>query len=332
MNRRRFMYVTGAGVVSLYPCSSIASRIGGELPQVQRESHAFGTTVTLAVQHASSEVANAALDDAFAELDLIEGLMSVYKRDSPLSQLNRHGVLSQPHPYLVQVLELATKLSRQTRGAFDVTVQPLWTLYSQARRTGALPTATAIRNVKAKIDWRRVNIAANQIRLEGPGTAITLNGIAQGFAADQALAALRRHGIEHALIDTGELGALGNKSDGDDWCVGIQHPRRADAYVSLARFSGRCLATSGDYEAKFTDDCRVHHIFDPRTGASPTEFSSVSILAPFAWQADALSTSVFVLGRNRGIELVHAFRDVDALLVGKDGSVYATPGFPAETS
>ena len=159
-----------------------------------------------------------------------------------------------------------------------------------------------------------------------------MNGIAQGYAADRAAAALNRHGIRHALINTGEVNALGRKSNDTAWTVGIQHPRREDAYISLARLAGRCLATSGDYATTFSSDFQHHHLFDPRSGRSPTHVSSVSIAAPSALQADALSTAVFVLGPERGLELVQAFRGADALLVKKDGSALATNGFPQGTA
>jgi hypothetical protein len=139
---------------------------------------------------------------------------------------------------------------------------------------------------------------------DGAGTAITLNGIAQGFAADAAMAVLRRAGVAHALIDAGEMNALGGKPDGAAFTVGIQHPRHADAFVSMAKLQNRCLATSGDYETRFSDDFVHHHLFDPHTGHSPTELASVSIVAPTAMAADALSTAVFVLGAERGMELV----------------------------
>ena len=158
---------------------------------------------------------------------------------------------------------------------------------------------------------------------------MTLNGIAQGFAADRAMAALRRHGIGHALVDAGEIGTLGGRDASEPWKVGIQHPRRQDAYIEIAKLDGRCLSTSGDYATSFDEDHRDHHIFDPHTGRSPAAFSSVTIAAPTATQADALSTAVFVLGPERGLDLVRSSPSVDALLVLKDGRTLATDGFPA---
>jgi thiamine biosynthesis lipoprotein len=141
-------------------------------------------------------------------------------------------------------------------------------------------------------------------------------------------AVLQDRGIEHALVNAGEHAPLGGSARGDDWTVGIQHPRVDDAFVALADLGGRCLATSGDYATSFSADRTRHHIFDPRTGCSPAELASVSVLAPSAMQADALSTSLFVLGPGRGNDLIRQLPDRDAFFVLKDGSTIVTTGFP----
>jgi thiamine biosynthesis lipoprotein len=168
-----------------------------------------------------------------------------------------------------------------------------------------------------------------RIHLKGSGTAVTLNGIAQGFATDRALEALAAGGVRHALVNTGEIGAMGRRRDGGLWTIGIQHPRHQDAFIRRAHLDGRCVATSGDYGTTFSPD-RVHnHIFDPFTGRSPKEFQSVTVLASTGLEADALSTTVFVTGLERGIELIESTPGADALFVLKNGETKATNGFPA---
>ena len=295
-----------------------------------QDSWAFGSQVSITALHPSGEVAQRAVNSALAELQTVEDVMSIYRPQSQLAVLNRRRVLRRPHLYLLEVLRQSEALSRRTGGAFDITVQPLWDLYAEAKRAGQAPEAAAIRATQTKVDWRRVEVSPQQVLLHGDGTAVTLNGIAQGFAADRAMAALRRHGVRHALVNTGEIGTLGGKTPADAWTLGIQHPRRADAYVALARLAGRCLATSGDYATSFSHDRRSHHVFDPRTGRSPGAFSSVSVVAASALRADALSTAVFVLGLEKGLELVQSTPTADALFVLKDGRTLATEGFPAD--
>ncbi len=283
----------------------------------------------MTVFHEHGEAAESALDAAFAELDLVEEVMSLYRPDSQLCRLNREHALDDPHPYLVRVLEESQLLAERSGGAFDITVQPLWSVYSSAHKAGRSPEAAELAAARAKVDWRRLEVSPGRVRLE-PGMAVTLNGIAQGFAADRALAALRRHGIEHALVDAGELGAVGDKPSGEPWTAGIQHPRVEDAYVAVARLDGRCLATSGDYATSFAADRGDNHIFDPRTGRSPTELASVSVLAESGLLADGLSTALFVLGLERGVALIEATPQADALFVLKDGRTLATKGFPEQ--
>jgi thiamine biosynthesis lipoprotein len=273
-------------------------------------------------------VAEQALDAAFAELETVECIMSLYRPQSQICRLNRQGFLDRPHPYLVEVLQAAQATSRHTGGALDITVQPLWELYRAATNQGRLPSDEEIAAARRRVDWRRVVVRADRIELRGPATAITLNGIAQGFAADRARAALAAQGARRALINTGEIGSLGSKSASQPWSIGIQHPRVADAYVALAGLAGRSLATSGDYETTFSSDFRTNHIFDPRTGRSPGELASVSIVAPTAMQADALSTAAMVMGTKDSLQRMATLPDVDALFVRKDGSVHMTPGFP----
>ena len=219
-----------------------------------RTSWALGSNVSMTAMHSRRDVAETALGAAFDALEQVEALMSIYRPQSQLCRLNRGGVIDDPHPWLVDVLRRAGAMSRRSGGAFDCTVQPLWEVCAQARRDGRRPDQSEIDAAREKIDWRRVEISPRRIQLRGAGTQVTLNGIAQGYATDRAMAALRTHGVSHALVDAGEIGTLGERSPRRPWTVGIQHPRRPEAYVSLAKLAGRCLATSGDYATSFSDD------------------------------------------------------------------------------
>lgn len=314
----------------LQGCQLDANDVG--LHAVRRSSRALGADVSMVALHESRAAAVRALDAAFAELALVEDLMSLYRPDSQLSRLNRTGMLEHPHPYLLSVLERAQQLALRTGGAFDVTVQPLWRLYADAHDRGRLPDDAAVQAARARVNFRDLQLASSRVQLHGEGRAVTLNGIAQGFAADRALAALREHGVRHALVNAGELGACGHNETGQAWRAGIQHPRRSDGYVSLARLDGRCIATSGDYATAFSPDLSYNHIFDPATGRSPQVFSSVTVVAACGMDADALSTAIFVLGLVKGLQLIESWPRADALFVLKDGRVLATRGFPAEAA
>lgn len=328
-NRRRFLWVTVGAGAALGAGARLWNAVPDDWQRRTRTAWALGSNVSITIAHRQRAVLDDALDAAFAALEQVDALMSLYRPESQVSRLNRDGRLDTPHPLLVEVLRESLELSRRTEGAFDVTVQPLWTLYSRAEKQDAVPDAKEVARTQRRVNWRQIELSPNSIALR-EGGEITLNGIAQGFAADRARQALQDHGIEHALVDTGEIATRGGKETGAAWTVGIQHPRQPDTFLSLAKLAGRCLATSGDYATPFRADLQDHHIFDPRTGRSPTQLASVSVAAPNAAQADGLSTAVFVLGAERGLELIRSTPETDALLVLKDGSLLATANFPSE--
>lgn len=335
MVRRRFLLIAAGSVAGatagggMYGAS--ARQAKRHWPRTTRTTFGLGTEVSISARHPSAAVAERAIEAAFDELALVERLMSIYRVESQLSILNRDGWLWQPHRHLVEVLRQAKQVSQQSGGAFDVTVQPLWEAFAAAAKEQRLPSEATVSAARAKVDWTQVEIAADSLRFLQPGMKITLNGIAQGFATDCVVAALRARGVEHALVNAGEIDSLGETERGTAWRVGIQHPRQEDAYIALANLDGRALATSGDYATRFSAAGRQHHIFDPRTGYSPTELCSVSILAPTGMAADALSTACFVLGVERSLSLIRNMPGVDGFFVLNDGETIATGGFPLES-
>ncbi len=333
MNRRKFISLafstTAFGSAAWFLSKNASSKplfTSGDL-KVSRQSLALGTMVSIAVYDNDPHVAENAITEAFRAIDRVENLMSLYRPDSQLSCLNRDGVLSNPAPELVEVLSFAQYLSRRTEGAFDVTVQPLWELYAEHAKAGTIPTLDEVTKAKAKVGWHGLSVAQNQVGLTR-GAHVTLNGIAQGYAADAARRALQQNGITCALIDSGEVGLLGQKPNREDWCIGIKHPREQGELLGLASMTGRCMATSGDYETHFSEDFRNNHIFDPRTGYSPEELASVTVTAKTALEADALSTAAMVLGVVKGIELIRSTAGAEALFVTKSGKQTGTSGFP----
>ncbi len=325
VNRRQFLNLsTGAATLMMHRTLS-----GNELALQQhvRSAEALGTQVNITVFHPEETIANQAIDAALERIEHVEQLMSLYRPDSQLSLLNRRGVLRHPHPDLVAVLTKAAELSRLTRGAFDVTVQPLWKLYADRAGDGALPTEGEIEKVRQRIGWQHIRIESDIIYFDRAGMQVTLNGVAQGLAADLAQQALKERGIKHALIDAGELNAMGSPSRKESWHIAIQHHRQQSERIAKIGLLDRCLSTSGDYATRFSDDYRHHHLLDPRTGLSPAKLASVSVAAPSALEADVLSTAIFIIGPEQGKELVESMNLVDALFVSKSGEVVTTEGF-----
>lgn len=290
---------------------------------------AFGTTVTVSVVHVDALQAELAISDALAEVRKVDTLMSVQRESSQVYALNRDGFLHRPDPHLLAVLSRAQDLSRLTRGAFDITVQPLWRSFQQAAQGGFLPPPEMKQQAMACLGWNRIEASAEEVRFGAAGMAITLNGLAQGYAADLALAALRTHGIRHALLDTGEFIGNGRRSALRPWMLGVPDPRDEGRVAATFPVEGRSVATSGDYQSTFTPDFVHHHILDPATGDSPQELASVTVLAPTGIGADGLSTAFMVMGARKAHTLASRLPGVDLMTINKRGIVWKSPQFPS---
>lgn len=322
--KRRTVLIASLGLgSSLLTHAATATR--PDLPWRTRPLLALGTTVRLRAAHADAAQAERALDAAAATLRAVEASMSLFRDDSELCRLNRDGQLRSPSAHLLTVLREARLVSERSGGAFDVTVQPLWSAYDRARRAGRLPTAAERIEAQAHTGWQQVRIAPDRVRFLRSGMAVTLNGIAQGYAADAVRATLRAHGIEHALIDTGEFSASGHNERGQPWSVGIEDPHQPARLLTALRLDGRALATSADHRSAFSADRRHHHILDPATGDSPPALSSVTVVAGSAMRADALTKVMFMAGPERIAALARQW-DVGALWVDKQGRWQATAG------
>jgi thiamine biosynthesis lipoprotein len=289
---------------------------------------AFGTTVSVAAVHEDSSAAAAAIRDGLAAVRRVDALMTVYRPGSELSRLNAAGVLERPDPHLVRVLEFSVRLAEASGGAFDPTVQPLWILWAECRRQRRLPTSAELAAARAAVGWADLEVSSRRVALRRPGMGVTLNGVAQGYAADLAIAALRARGVVDALVDAGEHGAEGARQPGQPWTIGIQHPRAAGEVIAAVPMDGRFVAVSGDYATPFSDDLLYHHVFDPHTGVSPTALSSVAVAAPTGMEADGLTKPVMVLDLARARALLARFPGAGALWIDKQARIVASQDLP----
>lgn len=327
MLRRKFLTASlGTVAAAISGCAPGAIERRGQL--FTGAALAFGTTISVSVIHRDAHAAEAAIGDALDQAAQVDRLMSIYSPASQVYQLNRDGVLDKPHPHLLQVLREAQALSELTRGAFDITVQPLWQAFRAAADVAALPTPEQRRAARSRVGWHRIDVAVERVSLRKAGAAITLNGLAQGYAADLAMAAVQARGIGNALLDTGEFSAHGNNSARQPWTLGVLDPRDAEVLAAVLRVDGRCVATSGDYASTFTADFVHHHIFDPATGDSPQELASVTVLAPTALQADGLSTAFMVMGARKAHALAARLAGVDLMTINKRGVLWKSAAFP----
>lgn len=278
----------------------------------------LGTTLSIRAAHADASALMLALQHARQRVNQVEDDMSLFRLTSKLSQLNQTGVLHRPPPALLHVLRLSQRIAQQSRGAFDVTVQPLWQLYARAQKHGRLPQPQEVTNAQQLVGWRHLHVGDARIALAKPGMGVSLNGIAQGYAADLVRASLKQDGVVHALINTGEWSAIGWAEGQRPWVLGVADPHAHDQWLARVAMSGLSVATSADDQCTFSDDRKHHHIFNPRTGYSPQDISSVTVAAPTCTMADALTKILFVGGYDASLQIAKAW-GVSALVVKKNG-------------
>ena len=297
-----------------------------------REEAIMGTRVAVELWTDDAALATRAMDAVMAEMRRTDELMSTYKPESQLSQVNAHAY-ERPvrvDPEIVDVVEKSFEFSRMSDGAFDVTYASIGYLYDY--RQHVRPTDEQIHSALPTVDWRQVQVnrAEGTIRFLRPGMRIDLGGIAKGYAVDRCTEMLRAMGIEHAMVNAGGDTRLLGDRRGKPWVVGVRDPRNDGRMATRLPLEDEAISTSGDYERYFEENgVRYHHILVPGTGKAARDVRSVSIIGPDAITTDGLSTTVFVLGVERGLALVERLPGIEAVIVDKDGAVFHSQGLVA---
>jgi thiamine biosynthesis lipoprotein len=289
----------------------------------------MGTHVTITVAARESGEVLGAIEAGFREVRRLEALLSGWKPDNPIAEVNRQagkepvGIGAE----LFSVVRLAHRVSVDSGGAFDVTFAALGGLWDFKSPEARIPTEEDLRARAALVDFRQVELdeAAGTIRLRKEGMRIGLGGIAKGYVVDRVSTLLKDRGYpDHLVVAGGDLFASGTKH-GKPWNVGIRDPSGEGLAASFG-VRDRGVATSGNYEKFFVrDGVRYHHILDPATGRPARGLSSVTVVAGTAAEADAWATALFVLGKERAMAEA-AERGLEAYLFDEGYQTSATPG------
>ena len=296
---------------------------------MDRTEAIMGTRVYVQVWADDPVKGDEAIEAVMAEMRRIDDLMSHYKPESQLSQINQRGNSEpvQVDQELFDLIKLSTYYSQITDGAFDITYASVGYLYDYPKHIH--PTESQIKSALPGINWRNMLLdeAHHTVRFEHPGMRIDLGGIGKGYAVDRGIDILKARGIQHAVVTAGGDTRIIGDHMGRPWVVAIQHPDDPSKVVTRIPLSDSAMSTSGDYERFFDEGgVRYHHILDPRTGKSPHKVRSVTIIAPYATRTDALTKSVFVMGAKEGIDFINTLPDVDAVAITPDGKVWYSKG------
>lgn len=297
----------------------------------------MGTEVSVTLWHEDASQAKSVIARVMAEMRRIDQALSPYIESSELSRVNAQAyektqTLSEELAFLI---EKSLEFSVLSGGAFDITFASVARYYdyrnklkpSEQERLAALPAID--------YHWLEFDKATRSLRFKHDKVHIDLGGIAKGYAVDRAIAILEQYEVRHASVSAGGDSRLLGNRHGRPWVIGVKHPRPAvgdrEAVIRLP-LSDTAVSTSGDYERYFIDDEtgeRIHHILQPRTGKSASEVMSVTVLGRRGVYTDPLSTTVFVLGVEKGLGLVNGLNGFDAIIIDSRGKVHYSEGLTA---
>ncbi|MCE5312875.1 MAG: FAD:protein FMN transferase, partial [Nitrospiraceae bacterium] len=290
------------------------------------------TLVSLTLVAESAKKADSAAQAAFKEIDKLHKQLDFFSKDSEVSMINdnagiRPVVISDN---LVDLLEKVLLVSHNSKGAFDITTGPvneLWDFHSMI-----VPTDRQIKQRLPLINYRNIEIDKDRstVFLKKKGMKIDLGGIAKGYAADRLTKIVTGAGIKSGIVAVGgDIRVIGKRPDGSLWRIGIKNPRmdknKSDLLGSV-RLSDKSISTSGDYERFFTiGSRRYHHLIDPATGYPSDRAICSTVITEDSSFADALATAVFILGPQKGIELLNKTAS-EGIIMDAQGKIHATEG------
>ena len=316
-------------IAPLFTMVLLATALPARAEWLERTEAIMGTRCYVELWADDAVEGNNAIDAVMAELRRIDNLMSHYKPESQLSQINQYANERpvQVDKELFDLIRLSTHYSQITEGAFDITYASVGYLYNYPQHVH--PTEEQIRAALPAVNWRNMLLDEEHhtVRFEHPGMRIDLGGIGKGYAVDRGIDILKARGISHALVTAGGDSRIIGDRMGRPWLVAIRHPDNPSKVVTRIPLRDSAVSTSGDYERYFDEDgVRYHHIIDPHTGHSASKVRSATVLAPTATQTDGMSKTAFVLGAEKALEIINRMPEYDAVFVLPDGRVLYSNG------
>jgi thiamine biosynthesis lipoprotein len=310
-------------------CVGVSS--GKESTVVTRAQMQMGTLVKITAVARDESGAQAAATAGFAEIHRLEELLSTWIPTSELSRVNAlAGVMPVPVSHdTMTVVQGAIQVAELTDGGFNIAIGPavdVWNVIEGRR----VPTGSELDALRHMVDLHAIHVDAQTqtIFLEKAGMRIDVGGIGKGYAADQAVAVMKKAGALAGIVAlSGDIQTFGRLPGGRKFPVGIQHPRKEGEVLAFIDLEDEAISTAGDYERFFErEGVRYHHILNPRTLQPARGCQSVTVIAREGIWADGLDTGIFVMGAELGMQLVEALPDVEAIIVDHEGLVHVSSG------
>ncbi len=291
----------------------------------------MGTLVFVTAVAGDDAIAQRAAAAALKEIRRLEDLLSTWIETSELSHVNAAAGLApvKISPDTMQVLKRSLDVARLTEGGFNIAVGPAVDAWSVTERSD-IPSEDELNRLRPLVDLSALDLDETRgtAFLTRAGMRVDVGGIGKGFAADRAIDAMRAAGATAGVVALSvDIKTFGRMPDGEAFRFGIQHPRNDAALLATIELRDEAISTAGDYERFFErGGVRYHHILDPRTLQPARECQSVTVIAREGVMADGLDTGIFVMGPQRGMELVERLPDVEAVIVDRDGRILVSSG------
>lgn len=302
--------------------------------EASKDIFAMDTYMTVTAYGAKAQEA---VDEAKAEIQRLDELLSTGNEESEIAQLNQNksAILSEDAGYLV---ERALELNKETDGAFDIAIYPVMEAWGFPTQNYQVPTADTLESLLKLADASQIIYDENsrKISFGREGMKIDLGGIAKGYTSSRIMDIYKENNISSGLVNLGgNVQALGTKPDGSKWRVAVQSPDDTEDYLGILSVEDKAVITSGGYERYFEQDGKTyHHIIDPKTGY-PAEngLTSVTVVSEDGTLADGLSTSLFIMGKDKAIEFWRVHSDeFDIIMLTDEGKLYVTEGIQDDFS
>jgi len=307
--------------------NSIAESNVGSNVVITESQQLMGTIVTIEIINLKTN-AETTINSAFGEIDRIEKLMTTFDSESEIGILNAEGQVDNVSDDLIYVIEQSIQYGNLSNGAFDVSIKPILDLWKTKIIAGGYPTGHEINETLTLVNYSNITVENRTIYLNRKGMSITVDGIAKGYAVDQAVKVLKNNGYVSGFVNAGGDGMyFGTRPDGSYWKVGLRNPENKSQSIVVMNISDMAVATSGNYERYFNESAPVSHISDPRTGYSSQSLLSATIIASSAMEADTLATTVFVLGPGKGLELIENIQNTECILITPENEILISSGF-----
>jgi len=288
----------------------------------------MGSRFDITVVAENNAKANLYIDEAVAEISRIEKLISSWDPNSQTSLINLNAGIKpiRVDKELFELIERSLQISRLTDGAFDISYASMDRIW---KFDGSMKTIPSKENINAsveKVGFKNILLDKENLTvfLKNKGMRIGFGAIGKGYAADKAKDLLKSQGVPAGIINaSGDMNTWGKQPNGEEWKVAIKNPLNKNKVFTMLPVYERAVVTSGNYEKYVTfNGKRYSHIIDPRTGYPSSGIVSVSVLSPSAELADALATSIFVMGIDTGLNFINQLKNIECIIVDDQGKIW----------